>query len=184
MKLKLSKLIVALGCLPLVLSMPGCLGMAVRALATDNASYEKVSSKLGSIHEGTSRVWVYIQGGGPNIMNTMGAVDTITFNERAYGFAGDAYFNLDLPAGHYTVTTTDTVGFFGGVRQGKIQKGLQFDAGNEYFLRVQYDPGFGAFKKPNAPFDLIERPEALVEMAKLKHDKDKHKHWRRVKISS
>jgi hypothetical protein len=162
--------IVATACLLPLLCLTGCAGAIARGLTTDKSGYDGVSAKAGGIPDGTSRVWVYTVGGGPELLNSMGTLDAITFNDKAHSIAGDTYMHLDKPAGHYTVTTTETQEFFGGHQLGKIRKEFDFESGKEYFLRLHHDGGRGRFSK--WPFDSVEKSVAVAEMQKLKHYKD------------
>ena len=168
-------LIVAVGLLPAIFMLSGCLGMAHRALATKTASYDEVAMQAGPVQGDQVRLWLYVVGGEPNIFNTMGAQDIITLNDQAYAYSGETFRYLDLAAGPYIITTTDTVGFL-HLRQGKIRKDVHLDAGKEYFLRVRYS-------RSEAPFDLVDRAEALPEMAQLKYDTAAKPHnWKKIKM--
>lgn len=99
----------------IVLLNSGCVGMVGRSmLVGDHGTYSELSGSLPAIPEGKGRVFIYMGGGGPSIMNTLGIVgEPLSIDNIMHFAAGETFFYVDLDIGKHKVTASKTVkGFF------------------------------------------------------------------------
>ncbi len=181
--MKTSTLIVVMICLSGLLGISGCLdavaGKITRDTMTDNTSYADLSASLGPVGETQARVWVYAMGGGTGLGREAGGIEQpITLNESVHWLLGDTFYHIDVPTGHYTVTTTNTRGYWNRFHRGDIQEEYEFEAGREYFIRVRFPRGLEIRRYP---FDLVEKSQALPEMEGREHYTNGQK-WGEIQI--
>lgn len=106
-------LFILLACI--ILFNGGCAGiMGRRMIVGNNGTYSELSIALPAISEGKGRVFVYMAGGGPSILNTAGILaEPLSIDNTMYFIAGKTFFHVDLDIGKHTVTASKTVkGFF------------------------------------------------------------------------
>lgn len=182
MKTNKSHILLVGFCLLIALFSTGCIGMAMRSIATENVSYQDVSSRAGPIANDKSRVWVYVSGGDPTVWNTMGKLPDITFNKKVYSSSGNCFFYADVPSGTCRVATSVIIKGKHW-KPGLNQRQIIFQGGQEYFIKIQSPANgpslanlVGTLPNPMVgpfPFDLAEKTQALTEMRRMKYFKPK-----------
>jgi hypothetical protein len=150
-----------------LLSTTGCFGLAARHLMTGK-DYSEMKTSMTPLSPGSARLFVYVLGGGPNVLDTLGLLDVCTVDEHIYRIGGDIYWYLDLVPGRHKLTVNGADITFGGGKYGKSVIEIDLEERETKYCRLKVE-GFGVFSRL-VP-ELIEESVAEHEMMKLSSHK-------------
>jgi formylglycine-generating enzyme required for sulfatase activity len=129
-----------------VLSSTSCLGLALRDLEKGwVGKYIDLKKAMTPPPSGSGRLFVYVPGGGPNIMNTFGELNRCTVNEHVYRIFGATYWYIDIPAGKYLITADGIKYMFSG-RYGNNRVSFDLKEGETKYCKINIE-AFGMLAK-------------------------------------
>jgi hypothetical protein len=138
------RILVGLFLFAIVSSTTGCMGVAIRHIEKGSeTSYAELKNSVPPVPPGFGRLFVYLAGGGPNVVNTMGLMGHCVVDEDVYGIMGKTYWYIELPPGDHKITDS-SAGIKARIYYGKNSVYFNLKDSGIVYCRMEFK-GWGAY---------------------------------------